>query len=241
MAQATFKTNPIHLEELLKDCEQGVIQLPDFQRSWVWDDDRIRGLIASISRAFPVGALMMLDTGGPVSFKPRPIQGAPVEAEHKRPLQLLLDGQQRMTSLYQTCIRKNVVHTITAKRKAVQRWYYLDMRVALDARRDRGDAIFGVPEDRIIRTNFGKDIVLDLSSPEREYEQCSFPINRVFDWDEWQDGFGDFWIERGCSEKRNLFKQFKNDVLQNFKGYQVLLSLLFERPVGKQSAWCSKR
>ncbi|MFL6451758.1 MAG: DUF262 domain-containing protein [Bryobacteraceae bacterium] len=44
--------------------------MPDFQRSWVWDEDRIKSLIASISRAFPVGALMALETGGPVDFKP---------------------------------------------------------------------------------------------------------------------------------------------------------------------------
>ena len=53
------------------------LQLPDFQRSWVWDEDRIKSLIASVSRAFPVGALMTLDTGGPVNFKPRPVEGAP--------------------------------------------------------------------------------------------------------------------------------------------------------------------
>ena len=51
-----FQTNPYDLHELLGDCHHGVLQLPDFQRSWVWDEDRIKSLIASISRAFPVGA-----------------------------------------------------------------------------------------------------------------------------------------------------------------------------------------
>jgi len=77
MAGSTFQTNPIDLQKLLDDCHRGIIQLPDFQRSWVWDEDRIKSLIASVSRAFPVGALMSLDTGGPVNFKPRPIEGAP--------------------------------------------------------------------------------------------------------------------------------------------------------------------
>ncbi len=54
MAGSTFKTNPIDLHELLDDCHRGVIQLPDFQRSWVWDEDRIKSLIASVSRALPV-------------------------------------------------------------------------------------------------------------------------------------------------------------------------------------------
>ena len=62
MAGSTFQTNPFHLSKLLDDCHDGVLQLPDFQRSWVWDEDRIKSLIASISRAFPVGALMTLET-----------------------------------------------------------------------------------------------------------------------------------------------------------------------------------
>jgi uncharacterized protein with ParB-like and HNH nuclease domain len=75
MAGSTFQTNPYDLYKLLEDCHRGVLQLPDFQRSWVWDEDRIKSLIATVSRAFPVGALMTLDTGGPVTFKPRPIEG----------------------------------------------------------------------------------------------------------------------------------------------------------------------
>ena len=81
MAGSTFQTNPVDLYKLLDDCHHGIVQLPDFQRSWVWDEDRIKSLIASISRAFPVGALMTLDTGGAVNFKPRPIEGAPTEAK----------------------------------------------------------------------------------------------------------------------------------------------------------------
>ena len=64
MSSSTFQTNPYDLHDLLKSCHRGGIQLPDFQRSWVWDEDRIKSLIASVSRPFPVGALMTLDTGG---------------------------------------------------------------------------------------------------------------------------------------------------------------------------------
>src|SRR6266481_4954305 len=105
MAGATFQTNPFDLNKLLDDCHHGIIQLPDFQRSWVWDEDRIKALVASISRAFPIGALMTLESGRPVSFKPRPVEGAPPEAKDTIPQSLLLDGQQRMTSLYQVTLR----------------------------------------------------------------------------------------------------------------------------------------
>src|SRR6187431_1423565 len=132
MAGSTFKTNPFSLHELLEDCDRGVLQLPDFQRSWVWDEDRIKSLIASVSRAFPVGALMTLETGGDVNFKPRPIEGAPVSAKGVSPLSLLLDGQQRMTSLYQVSLRDKVVETVTPKNKKVSRWFYIDIKKALD-------------------------------------------------------------------------------------------------------------
>jgi hypothetical protein len=49
MVGATFKINPYRLQELLQNCDRGILQLPDFQRSWVWDEDRIKSLIASVS------------------------------------------------------------------------------------------------------------------------------------------------------------------------------------------------
>ena len=213
---ASFTTNPVGLDDLLRDCGRGTLKLPEFQRSWVWDEERIRSLIASISLAFPVGALMTLETGGAVEFKNRPIQGAPSDAESHEARYVVLDGQQRLTSLYQTCVRPHVVTTVTARHKRVKRWYYLDIEAALDPQRNREDAVVGVPEDRIQRADFGRTELMNLSTPESEYEKAMFPVNQVFDWDAWQDGFGDYWIARNSPEKRELFKRFKDGVLQNF-------------------------
>jgi hypothetical protein len=223
MAQTAFKTNPIGLEELLRKCGSGKIQLPDFQRSWVWDEDRIRSLISSISQAFPVGALMTLEmkSGVGETFARRLVEGASPEAKDRVPKELLLDGQQRMTSLFQTSMRREVVQTITVRQKLVRRWFYIDIEKALDPAADREDAIVLVPEDRRIKKNFDKDVVLDLSTPTFEYEQMMFPLNRAFDWDEWQDGFGDYWIGKDQPAKRGVFQTFKNRVLQNFRSYQV--------------------
>lgn len=234
MAGSTFKTNPFELNKLLDDCQRGVLQLPDFQRSWVWDEDRIKSLIASISRAFPVGALMSLDTGGPVNFKPRPVEGAPNEAKQAAPLSLLLDGQQRMTSLYQATLRGRVVETVTPKKKKVKRWFYIDIRKSLDPAVDREDAIIGVPEDRIIRTDFGRDMVLDLSSGEREYASLMYPLTQVFDWDNWQDGFDEYWHGEENESIRKEFRTFKKQVLENFKSYHVPVITL-DRSTSKEA------
>jgi len=217
-----FKTNPIRLEVLLGNCGNGKLQLPDFQRSWVWAEDRIHSLIVSVSRAFPIGALMTLTSKGEggEEFARRPIGGAPPGAKLAAPDELLLDGQQRMTSLYQACYRREVIQTITPKNKSVRRWFYFDIRKSLQG--DRAEALFSVPEDRRLKSDFDRKIDLDLSTPELEYTHLQFPVNRVFDWDDWSEGFDDFWISgKGDLTKREIFKQFKNEVLQNFKAYQV--------------------
>jgi hypothetical protein len=234
MARSAFQTNPIELRELLEDCHRGNLQLPDFQRSWVWDEERIKSLIASISRAFPVGALMTLETGGDVEFKPRPVEGAPTEAQSVRPQSLLLDGQQRMTSLYQVTIRNQVVETVTPKNKKVKRWFYIDIQKAMDPAWDREDAIVGVPEDRVIRANFGRDDVLDLTTPEHEYAAEMYPVSQVFEWDSWQDGFDEYWKGDQHAEKRKFFRSFKQAILENFKRYHVPVIAL-DRSTSKEA------
>lgn len=234
MAGSTFQTNPFDLNKLLDDCHRGILQLPDFQRSWVWDEDRIKSLIASISRAFPVGALMTLDTGGDVNFKPRPVEGAPEAAKQTSPQSLLLDGQQRMTSLYQVTLRGQVVETVTPKNKKVKRWFYIDIRKAIDPSIDREEAIVGVPEDRIVRDVFGRGEVLDLSSAEKEYAFLMYPVTQVFDWDRWQDGFNEYWRGDINEKIRDEFRSFKRQILENFKYYRVPVIAL-DRSTSKEA------
>lgn len=154
---------------------------------------------------------MTLDTGGPVNFKPRVVEGAPAESKHVVPQSLSLDGQQRMTSLYQVTLRGKVVETVTPKKKKVTRWFYIDIRKALDPAADREEAIVGVPEDRMIRTDFGREVLLDLSSPEREYALLMYPVSGVFDWDKWQDGFDKHWRGDQHEAVREVVSLFQGD------------------------------
>jgi len=162
---------------------------------------------------------MSLETGGPVEFKPRTVEGAPDWSQQTKAHSLLLDGQQRLTSLYQVTLRNKVVDTVTAKNKRVKRWFYIDIIKALDPAIDREDAIIGIPEDRVIRKDINKTVVLDVSSPEKEYDSLMFPLSCVFNWDNWQDGFYERWA--GKPEKE-IWKDFKNKILQeNFALYQI--------------------
>lgn len=81
----TFDSTKRSLPELLKDITTGKIQLPDFQRGWVWDDDHVRSLMGSIARSFPVGAVMLMEAGGEVRFETRPVEGIDPDSVTKEP------------------------------------------------------------------------------------------------------------------------------------------------------------
>ena len=182
------------LSELMRDVASGKAQLPEFQRSWTWDDNRIIGILASLSQGYPMGAIMRLTYGNEnVRFKYRTIEGVSVVGVV--PDYLVLDGQQRLTSMYRATCCKDPVNTTTEKGKNIKRYYYLDINKCLDENEDREDAVFSVPEDRKIKTNFDRDVVLDLSTRELEYEHEMFPLNIVFDSgirEDWADGYKEY-------------------------------------------------
>jgi len=105
----TFDSTKRPLYEILKNVGSGKIQLPDFQRGWIWDDDRIKGLIASVAKSFPIGAIMLLETGNEsIKFKSKLIEGVE-NSDITKPEILVLDGQQRITSLYQSIISNSEI------------------------------------------------------------------------------------------------------------------------------------
>src|SRR3954469_20371548 len=109
-----FDSTKEDLKDILRWAEEGRLQLPEFQRDYVWGDEDVRSLIASVAKGFPVGSLLTLETGGEVEFKPRLLTGVP--AKDIPPGELLLDGQQRITSLYQAMYAKTPVRTRTPRR-----------------------------------------------------------------------------------------------------------------------------
>ena len=218
----SFTASSVKLQTLLENAREGRLQLPDFQRSWVWDEERIRGLIASISRGFPVGAVMTLRTGGAVDFKPRPLEGAPSSASGETPDSLLLDGQQRLTSLYQVLVRKQVVATLTPRRQRVRRWFYLDIEKCLDEAGDRDEAVVILPESRRVTSEFGRVIDLDLSTRELEFENMMFPLISVLDYADWQTAFVMQYSATDDFQARfQRLNEFHERVIKNFTEYLV--------------------
>jgi len=214
---STFDSTKTSLDDLLKDIVCGKIQLPDFQRGWVWDDEHIRSLLVSIARAFPVGAIMLLENGGDARFKVRPVEGIDTNlAPPNKVENLILDGQQRLTSLTQVLKLDKPVDTQDSKKRKLKRYYYIDIERALEGPEHYEDAIFGVDEERMIRENFGRDIKLDLSSPQKEYENLCFPCNQILNSDRWEEGLMAF-----DSARFARYMEFRRVVLSEFRNYNV--------------------
>ncbi|MFE1908329.1 DUF262 domain-containing protein [Streptomyces gardneri] len=95
-----FETVPRQLSNLVTRIEAGEIALPDFQRDFVWDAVKTEELIRSIISKFPVGTLLLWKQGSEEIFASRNFDGSPPLKE-KKPDELVLDGQQRLTALYQ--------------------------------------------------------------------------------------------------------------------------------------------
>lgn len=97
---------------------------------------------------------------------------------------------------------------------------------------DREEAIIGVPEDRIVRADFGREEVLNLSSAEREYASLMYPVSQVFDCNAWQYGFYEYW--RGDKNVFTEFLEFQKSILDNFKYYRVPVIAL-DRSTSKEA------
>jgi hypothetical protein len=198
----------------------GQIQLPDFQRGWVWDDAHIRSLIASLSQSYPIGAVMFLETGG-VPFKPRLFAGVNLQTA-PNPKTLVLDGQQRLTSMYLSLRSHQPVPTRTEKGNDIERVYFLDMKKCLDPMADRDEAVISVPATLQVTSDFGRKMDIDLSKAEFQYAKRMFPIALFFDVQEfmiWETGFSTH--HQFAAEAMQFMQEFRNEIWLRFQQFKV--------------------
>jgi hypothetical protein len=217
---STFDSTKTPLPDIIREITEGKLQLPDFQRGWVWDDDHVRSLLVSVARSFPVGAVMLLETGGEVRFQVRPIENVAFQGTIPEPDRLILDGQQRLTSLTQVLALNKPVKTFNEKGKRIDRYYYIDIEMALDEERLE-EAFIAVDANKMTKTNFGRDIVLDLTTPEKECQAFYFPCNQILNSDNWEES-----LQQYAPDKFGSYMQFRKRVLNAFRSYQLPLIAL---------------
>ena len=84
------------VEELVGMIERGELRLPEMQRRYVWRSTRVRDLLDSLYRGYPSGAILLWETDEEV---PMQEMAVPQQTNPYQSTRLLLDGQQRLTSL----------------------------------------------------------------------------------------------------------------------------------------------
>lgn len=208
---ATFNANPLfsansrQVGELLRSIHDGKLALPDFQRNFVWDDRRTVALLRSIMCQYPAGSLLFWTGSETKVFAERAFEGAPELTG--RPVELVLDGQQRLTALY------------TAMTAQGDERYFVRLRELTDHAGDLVD-IASVDWDKAI-------VVLDVNpskgqpSPtdvDWQYQELALPIAHD-SWDEWIESAADYQESEHGLDSKKLRARLRNGV----KGYVSFL------------------
>lgn len=197
---------------LVEQAYEGKICLPNFQRDFVWPPDQIADLLRSILRGYFVGSLLLLrcDRDKP-PFSPTLLLGAKSIYADYKPELLLLDGQQRLTSL---------IYALTApdlplKGTKLRRWFFIDL-----------DLLSKEPDNDDIVIEKSKRDIGDLNSSEEQYKRHLLPCTvllRPADFYKWRDGFED-WVRVNQMDQESIFRtQWRQswqkivDSVQNFE------------------------
>jgi hypothetical protein len=97
MANMLFTPVPRSLKDLIMEVENGKLGLPELQRGYVWKATKVRDLLDSMMKGYPIGYLMIWDTSdNPDKSK----QIGTDDKAYSTPKNLIIDGQQRLTSLF---------------------------------------------------------------------------------------------------------------------------------------------
>lgn len=157
-------TMPKPLKELLGQIHAQAAGLPDFQRDFVWEPSATQELIVSIANNYPAGSLLRIRNTHNL-FACREFQGAP-PLQAQIPTFLVLDGQQRLTSLYQA------FYGVGEHR------YYLRLHDLLNGR-DFEECIFFLRRNRAL--------VREYDKPEVQARELILPLGVL------RDGVGAFY------------------------------------------------
>lgn len=107
------------VETLLRDIEKTDLVLPEFQRDFVWNEDDVKKFIQSLYKNYPTGSLLIWKT-----LKPPKLRGEHKPADNVY-TRVLLDGQQRLTTLYLFVKGKTYNETLTEGKQALCEFLWL--------------------------------------------------------------------------------------------------------------------
>ena len=200
---------------LVEQAHEGKICLPNFQRDFVWSREEVADLVRSIVRRYFIGSLLLLrcDPADP-PFAPIFLRGTKSPYQDPRPEYLILDGQQRLSSL----IYALTAPDLSLKDSGPRRWFFLNLDVLLDDP-DSDSIVF----DRSRRELAG------LDSQETQFAQRMLPCTELLSADKfykWRDGFEDWQKENSpeaIGEYRSKWRDGWTSAVSAFQTFEVVL------------------
>lgn len=151
----TFGYHPWTVQDLVSGVRTGRIRLPDIQRPFVWENAKVRDLVDSMYRGFPVGQLMLWQNAEQSHTKAIGMESKTQEASKQ-----VIDGQQRLTSLYAVVEGSEILREDYSQESIV---------IAFNPLTER----FAVPDNAISRS---KEWVHDI----REVFEANIPARRAY-------------------------------------------------------------
>jgi len=106
MAKMLFTPVPRILKDLIMEVENGKLGLPELQRGYVWKASKVRDLLDSMLKGYPIGYLMIWDA---VDNSDKSKQIGTDSKAYAAPKSLVIDGQQRLTSLFSVMRGRKIV------------------------------------------------------------------------------------------------------------------------------------
>lgn len=187
------------LLNLVEDAHNGKLVLPRFQRSFVWAYADVIDFLQSIFRRYFIGTLLFQDCDkNDIPFDYRSVEGVNIPKEMLKPEKLILDGQQRITTLHYVLYAPEKVNL---KYTSYPYRFFLDLK-KLQTEDIDDDAIFGDRENKCKR-------YYDITY---QYENRIIPftvLQSYLKWSEWQTGFEKWLIEKDREEYFNYSQGIK--------------------------------
>lgn len=215
-----YQTTTRLLQAVINDIHNGIIQVPSFHRAWCWRDGDVRKLIAAIAEGGPIGSATLMESQ-PIGC--RTVAGVTL-TEAQEPSQLILDGQQRLTAIYQACFGREPIH-FEAVSQPQRLLYLFEMEQFADETVFVEDTLFSV-----VTKADGSALVADHNKyldAGYQYEHGLYPANLLFNFRTYERGYREFWRVEANDGLRTKATQ----ILHNFEDMIVDKFLKYRLPV----------
>lgn len=215
--ELTPDTKP--LSTLIEGARDGTVVLPQFQREFVWGRDDVTDLVVSVLKGYFIGSFLMIRADQESSpFAIRPLQGVNLTLKELQPEWMVLDGQQRLTSLHYVFAAPNIPLRGTKN----------PYRFFLDLKKILSDDIDGA-----VTTKRADWCAEDLKR-DNQFRTLVIPFTEVENWNDWINAYETWLLKRDqdhyLGEYFNKQRPVWNRIINNLQQFRVPLITLPKVP-----------